>query len=306
MSPVKPEDDFDDLDEVLEEFNKPVLPPQSLSTSVPSTSSDTQLVEDEETKAFREALEKMLLESFQGLSSDKDMNMDEMKAAKEMRDNWEKMIIEDLEAGERGNSLPTSSGPSGSTKSQSTSKEKSNIDSASDEDPFQKAIRQAMDKLKSSDDALKADSQNLSQDDTLDNLLSSLRDLNLEGEDGEGLESMLENMMSQLMSKEILYDPLKELDTKYPEYLAKHRSSLPKEDLDRYTAQSAKVSEIVAIFERSTYSDDDATQVNEILKLMNEMQSYGSPPAEIMGAMPPGLEFGSDGLPKLPEGCILM
>lgn len=139
----------------MEEFNKPVLPTQPLSANLPSTSSDPQPVEDEETKAFREALEKMLLESFQGLPADKDMNTDEIKAAREMRDNWEKMLIEELEAGERGNSLSTSSGTSGSTKNQSTSKEKGKIDSASGEDPFQKAIRQAMDKLKSSDDALK-------------------------------------------------------------------------------------------------------------------------------------------------------
>jgi hypothetical protein len=41
-------------------------------------------------------------------------------------------------------------------------------------------------------------------------------DLNLgdNAEGGEGLQSMMEGMMAQLMSKDILYDPLKELDTK--------------------------------------------------------------------------------------------
>jgi peroxin-19 len=34
------------------------------------------------------------------------------------------------------------------------------------------------------------------------------------GEDGENIGSLLESMMSQLMSKDILYEPLKELDTK--------------------------------------------------------------------------------------------
>lgn len=36
-----------------------------------------------------------------------------------------------------------------------------------------------------------------------------------------------------------------------------------------------------------------------------QMQSYGSPPAEIMGPMPPGMDFGPDGTPKLPEGCVI-
>ena len=45
-------------------------------------------------------------------------------------------------------------------------------------------------------------------------LFSSFADLGgAGGEDGD-LQGMLETMMSQLMSKEILYEPLKELDEK--------------------------------------------------------------------------------------------
>jgi peroxin-19 len=60
----------------------------------------------------------------------------------------------------------------------------------------------------------KADSQTAQE--SLDGLLSSLGDLKLDedAEGGENIESMLETMMSQLMSKDILYEPLKELDTK--------------------------------------------------------------------------------------------
>lgn len=61
---------------------------------------------------------------------------------------------------------------------------------------------------------LKADSKTAK--DSLEGLLSSLGDLKLGEEGGEEGEigSMLETMMSQLMSKDILYEPLKELDTK--------------------------------------------------------------------------------------------
>lgn len=31
----------------------------------------------------------------------------------------------------------------------------------------------------------------------------------------------------------------------------------------------------------------------------------GSPPAEIMGDMPPGMEMGPDGMPKLPDSCTI-
>ncbi|KAF8581451.1 Pex19 protein [Ramaria rubella] len=175
------------------------------------------------------------------------------------------------------------------------------------DDPFQKVIRQAMEKLKDSDDTMKADSKT-GQDD-LESLLASLGDMKLGedgAEDGENLESMLETMMSQLMSKDILYEPLKELDTKYPEYLAEHSSSLSPEELSRYTDQKARVTQIVSIFENPSYSDDNVAQSTEILRLMNEVQSYGSPPSEIMGAIPPGFDFGTDGMPKLPDGCIIL
>jgi peroxin-19 len=36
------------------------------------------------------------------------------------------------------------------------------------------------------------------------------------------------------------------------------------------------------------------------------MQEYGTPPPEIMGDLPPGLEVGPDGVPQLPEGCIVV
>ena len=35
------------------------------------------------------------------------------------------------------------------------------------------------------------------------------------------------------------------------------------------------------------------------------MQTYGAPPTEIMGPLPPGTELAEDGLPKLPEGCVI-
>jgi len=204
------------------------------------------------------------------------------------------MLIEDLETDPK------------QKKVESGGKEKEKEAAEGSEDPFQKAIRQAMEKMQTSEETLKADEKKPASDDVLETLLSSLGDMNLEdGEGGEGLESMLESMMSQLMSKEILYDPLKELHSKYPEYLEKQGPSLSADELQRYTQQSQRVSQIVTIFESSSYSDDDLTQSTEVLKLMNEMQSFGSPPSEIMGEMPPGFELGDDGLPKIPEGCVI-
>lgn len=145
------------LSEVLEQFNPTQRPsthqPSTSSAPVPTPALAVPPVEDEETKAFREALEKMLLENFEGISTDKNKNPEEAKAMKEIKDNWEKMLIEDLEGDGRGNSLFAAGSSSGSVAGQPTSKE--TMSSADKEDPFQKVIRQAMEKLKSSDDALK-------------------------------------------------------------------------------------------------------------------------------------------------------
>ena len=83
-------------------------------------------------------------------------------------------------------------------------------------------------------------------------------------------------------------------------------------------------SKIVALFEDPAYKDDDPKMVADIVALMSEvcppsrklaranflsnsqMQEHGTPPAEIMGELPPGLEIGPDGAPELPEGCIVV
>jgi hypothetical protein len=36
-----------------------------------------------------------------------------------------------------------------------------------------------------------------------------------------------------------------------------------------------------------------------------QMQEHGAPPAEIMGELPPELDLGSDGAPKLPDECVI-
>jgi len=112
--------------------------------------------------------------------------------------------------------------------------------------------------------------------------------------------------MGQLMGKDILYEPLKELNDKFPSFLSSNADKLSPSDLARYRAQHSCASKIVAIFEDPKYTDDDPKIATDIVALMTEMQEHGAPPAEVMGELPPGLELGPDGAPKLPEGCIVI
>jgi len=112
-------------------------------------------------------------------------------------------------------------------------------------------------------------------------------------------------MMNSLMSKEVLYEPLKELGDKFPEYVNTHSDTLSPEDKTRYENQMDRIKKILTVFESPGYSDDDKEKRAEVVELMSEMQSFGSPPTEIMGDLPPGLNIGPDGMPALPEGCVI-
>ena len=83
------------------------------------------------------------------------------------------------------------------------------------------------------------------------------------------------------------------------------------------------------MFENPEFKEDDRKMTEEIVVLMGEvgtklhrfyatqnssasanllrsqMQEHGAPPAEIMGELPPGLDLGPDGAPKLPDECVI-
>lgn len=78
----------------------------------------------------------------------------------------------------------------------------------------------------------------------------------------------------------------------YPPYLASSRASqLDPAQFHSYRAQSDLVSQIVALFEAATYSEDDEGTRKEIQELMGKMQDLGSPPKEVMGDMPDLVRF---------------
>jgi peroxin-19 len=152
-------------------------------------------------------------------------------------------------------------------------------------------------------------------------------------------------MMGQLMGKDVLYDPLKELNDKarviqsnaacdfemfhisltmqpqFPAYMKENASKLKDEDKRRYDGQIATIAKILAVFDDPKYKDEDPEKGAEIVALMSEvcvhalrvllsslrlppqMQAHGSPPEELMGPLPPGMNMGSDGMPNVTDDC---
>ncbi|XP_061694292.1 peroxisomal biogenesis factor 19 isoform X2 [Syngnathoides biaculeatus] len=134
-----------------------------------------------------------------------------------------------------------------------------------------------------------------------DDLVKTLEGLGLD-EGGGGEEAnilpIMQSIMQNLLSKEVLYPSLKEITTKYPEWLEANRSSLSPEDAQRYEQQAKVMGEICQRFEK----EEDGDKVFEsIMDLMQKLQDLGQPPKELAGDAPPGFNFDMDSL-NLPGG----
>ena len=111
----------------------------------------------------------------------------------------------------------------------------------------------------------------------------------------------MDNMLQHLLSKDVLYEQMKEIAAKYPPWIKKNKKNLPDEEVIRYEAQLVKVRAIVTAFE------DENTDFAKVVTLLQEMQSFGLPPDEIMKelkdqGMAPGV--GADGAPMFaPRGA---
>ncbi|KAK3903835.1 Pex19 protein family-domain-containing protein [Staphylotrichum tortipilum] len=167
---------------------------------------------------------------------------------------------------------------------------------------FQDTIRRTMERMQTSGDQATAAAAAEGTDDFLAELLKQMGSGGgLEGGSGgeEEFSQMLMGMMEQLTNKEILYEPMKELHDKFPEWLDKNRDKTSAEDLARYETQRTLVRDIVGKFEEPTYSDANKADREYIVDRMQQMQASGSPPNDLVGDMPSA----QDALNMPDEGC---
>lgn len=142
---------------------------------------------------------------------------------------------------------------------------------------FQETIRRTMERMQSSGDQATAAAASGGGDDFMSEMLKQLSSGEFGGEGGdEDFSKMLMGMMEQLTNKEILYEPMKELHDKFPEWFEKNKDSTPADDLKRYEEQRSLVAEIVGKFEESTYSDDKASDREYIVDRMQKVSGSSS------------------------------
>jgi hypothetical protein len=121
---------------------------------------------------------------------------------------------------------------------------------------FQDKIRETMARMETGGKQATEAAVNDGSEDFMAEILKQMGGSAL-GEGGEDFDKFLSGMMEQLVTKEILYQPMKDLDDQFPPWLEKNKEKVSKEDMERYTKQRSLVAEIVAKFEESTYSDSN-------------------------------------------------
>lgn len=165
---------------------------------------------------------------------------------------------------------------------------------------FEDTIRRTMSRLDESNTSATAatqkSSQSKSEEDLLADMLKSL-EAGGDGNSEEGLSKIFLDMMHQLTHKEMLYEPMKELDDQYPSWLEANtpqkNPKISQDDYDKYVKQSKIVKQIVGKFEEPSYKDEDDKCREFIWERMQEMQAEGAPPEELVKNPFPGTDFGA-------------
>ena len=149
------------------------------------------------------------------------------------------------------------------------------------------------------DDTSPGKMPNMDEIPDLDNLFAGLGGGDSSGE-ALGTDNFMEGMMEQLLSKELMYEPMKQVTEKFPSWLASKKDELSPEEWDQRHRQYDCFRRLVQSYE----DDEEGQQTAKILEIMEEVQEYGQPPPEIINEIAPGLELDEDGLPKMNGGMM--
>ena len=133
---------------------------------------------------------------------------------------------------------------------------------------------------------------------------TSIEDIGLPGADSfDNLLPMMEGMMQSLLSKELLYTPMKDIAEKFPDWLADNRNKISEEEFIKYNKQFELTKKICILYEEEKDSDTSEKKkkrFDKVMALMQEMQNLGHPPKELVGespsptdpgAFPPGMDL---------------
>ncbi|CAN8106437.1 unnamed protein product [Discula destructiva] len=289
--PDPDEDDLDDLDDMLDDFKDVKIDSTKASAPAATQASDTTSATSH--SAVDAAAAKVEEEA--ALSDDdfaKQLQagmaelMGEIESSPEMAAQFESIFKELGAAAAASGEAPSAAAPAAAGASSRTAGAAAFTDTAPGGADFQETIRRTMERMQASGESATAAATAEGSDDFMAEMLRQMGgEGGVEGSEEE-FSKMLLGMMEQLTNKDILYEPMKELNDKFPEWMEKNRETISAEDRERYEVQEALVKEIVAKFEESGYADSNTADREYIVERMQKMQAAGSPPPDLVGDLP--------------------
>ena len=135
--------------------------------------------------------------------------------------------------------------------------------------------------------------------------------------DRDDYNEVIDGVMRQLLAKDLMYEPVKQICDKYPEWLALHKINMRDNEYTNYGKQYQTFQKILAVF------DTEPDNFPRLMELMFDLQQYGQPPAAIIKVrnscyipfhvnyisrsnitfkdLAPGLQFDENGMPIMPN-----
>jgi peroxin-19 len=196
----------------------------------------------------------------------------ELETSPDMQAQFESMLKELGGAAAHGGATEAITSPS---TSKETTKAAAGSSNAAAEESFQETIKKTMERMQASGASATAAASSTGEEDLLAEMMKAMGGMDGEGSE-EDFSKMLLGMMEQLTNKEILYEPMKELHDKYPDWMAKNEGKVPAADMSRYKEQRIYVEEIVGRFERKGYSDDNVQDREYIVERMQKVSYFSN------------------------------
>lgn len=142
---------------------------------------------------------------------------------------------------------------------------------------FQSSINETIRRLQQSNRQATEATSSSSADPAEDFMAAMLKQLGEGGAGGgaandEDFSKLLLGMMEELTVKEILYEPMKELDDRFPRWIEENRGKIDAEEMKRYEEQRVIVRDVVARYDRKEYSDSNPADREFIVSKMHEVR----------------------------------
>lgn len=92
----------------------------------------------------------------------------------------------------------------------------------------------------------------------------------------EDYNEVVDGVMRQLLSRDLMYEPLQQICDKFPEWLATHRDSLSEEEYVNHGLQYQTFQKLLAVY------DSEPDNFPRIMELMFDIQNFGIQPYSVV------------------------